>query len=74
MKRLSLMAATVVLLAACGEKPQGPTPSAAAPDEKPWQANKNPYVSKGWEPGDKARWENQLRSRAQTQNEYVKVN
>jgi hypothetical protein len=31
-------------------------------------------VVQGWTAGDKATWENQLRSRIQAQDEYVKVN
>jgi hypothetical protein len=32
------------------------------------------HTAKGYTPGQKAAWENQLRARAQAQNEYLKVN
>ncbi|MDB5841989.1 MAG: hypothetical protein JWQ23_3941 [Herminiimonas sp.] len=73
MIRLALIAFPVLLLAACGEKEQTASRGYKA-DGKPFQGAQNAYVVKGWAPGDKAAWENQLRSRAQTQNEYVRVN
>jgi hypothetical protein len=61
-------------LAGCSEKPQNMSASSSKPDGKPWQGVQDPYAARGWEKGDKARWETQLRQRAQSQNEYVKTN
>jgi hypothetical protein len=74
MKRLLLVACAVSLvagLAACGEKVQTATPRKA--DQKVWQGVDNPYAVTGLKPGDRAAWENQERTRAQSQNEYNRV-
>jgi hypothetical protein len=74
MKRLWLVGAAIALavgLGACGEKPQTATPRKS--DQKVWQNVDNPYVANGWKAGDKASWEEQTRTRAQTQNEYNRV-
>jgi hypothetical protein len=58
-------------LYACSEKPQ--TSGGKKTDGEPWQASDNAFVTSGWKSGDRAAWEEQLRSRAQTQNEYAKA-
>ncbi len=76
MKLASLAIATgaVVLLAACGEKPQGI--GGVKHDAPSFNGTGSAaYTAPGWKAGDKASWEQQLRSRAQNgQNDYVKVN
>ncbi len=74
MMRVMLILLSAMLLAACSEKDQSLTATVNKSDGKPWQGAQNGYVVKGWTPGDKTSWESQLRTRAQTQNEYVKVN
>ncbi|MDB5772492.1 MAG: hypothetical protein JWM42_2866 [Burkholderia sp.] len=74
MIRLTLICISAVLLAACGESDQTQSANRHLPDVAPYQGAKNVHVVKGWAPGDKKAWETQLRNRAQTQNEYVKVN
>jgi hypothetical protein len=74
MKRaLMVMAAAFALstLAACGERPQTATPRKT--DEKAWQGNETPFTTAGYKPGDKAVFDDQMRSRAQSQNEYGKT-
>jgi hypothetical protein len=79
MKSIALMIRVTVVLvgiagvAACSERDQSQAASARKPDTKPWQAAPTPYTTKGWTAGDKTNWEAQLRNRAQTQNEYAKV-
>ena len=63
----------LLVLAGCGEKDQSIVASGHKTDGKPWQGAQDPYVAGGWTPGDKARWETQLRTRAQSQNEYNRV-
>ena len=65
--------AVVTVLAACSERDQSQAAGARKPDTKPWQAAPTSYAAKGWTAGDKTNWETQLRNRAQTQNEYAKV-
>jgi hypothetical protein len=60
----------VVAVSACGEQPQemGGTRSDAAPYAG---VGKSQYQQPGWKVGDKASWEQQLKSRAQYgMNEY----
>ncbi len=73
MIRLIGIALLTVGLAACSEPNQSLYASSAKVDGKPWQGAQNSFVAPGWQPGDKTRWENQLRERAKTQNEYLKV-
>lgn len=72
----NLMAITVValLLAACGERDQSLPATASKSDTHSWEGTKGSFMDKGWTAGNKTTWEAHLRTRAQNQNEYVKVN
>ena len=72
MKRTLVMVLLTAALAACGERDQS-LAAGKKPDTKPWQAAQTPYTVKTWSAGDKTSWETQMRTRAQTQNEYAKV-
>ena len=74
MMRFFLIAASAILLSACGEIDQSSSKNRHMPDVPPSAGAKNVYVSAGWTPGDKVSWEKQLRERGQNQNEYVKTN
>jgi len=74
----SLVAATTVamllVLAACGEKPQTIAQGGQKKDvNKAWDTSQNPYLASGWQPGDKASWEAQMHARAQGQNENSRI-
>jgi len=73
MKRIVLTLMLVAALAACSERDQSQAARARKPDTEPWQAAPTAYTVKGWTSGNKANWETQMRNRAQTQNEYAKV-
>lgn len=64
--------AVAIALAGCGEKPQVLEAGKKKPDAKAWESGATAYVASGYKPGDKAAWEQQLRTRAQTQNEYAR--
>lgn len=67
-----VVAASVLLLVACGEKPQ--ISKTAGNDVAPYQGAANEFVAAGWKPGDRTSWELSLKARAQnTQNEYSKT-
>jgi starvation-inducible outer membrane lipoprotein len=68
-----LAAALCVALAACGEKPQTLSADTKKPDAKSWEASNSPYLAQGWKAGDKTSWDEQMRTRAQAQNEYVRT-
>jgi hypothetical protein len=66
-----MLCGAALVLAACGEKPQTANPSKH--DEKAWTGASDPYVVRGWTAGDQASWDQQIRNRAQSQNEYVRI-
>jgi len=60
------------LVAGCGETAQ--TASNKKTDAKAWEgAADSPHVLAGWKAGDRASWEEQMRHRAQSQNEYTRA-
>ncbi len=74
MIRLTALAgvtAMILGLSACGEKPQ--TAATRKPDTKVWSGTDNAFAASGWKAGDQASWEEQMRNRAQAQNDYAKV-
>ncbi|MCD6733279.1 MAG: hypothetical protein LT103_06760 [Burkholderiaceae bacterium] len=74
--RLVAAAALAFALAGCSEKPQVLGGKSAGTtvtrDTRPWQGDpltfQAPYTR-----GDKASWENSLKLRQQSQNEYVRI-
>ncbi|MDP1901935.1 MAG: hypothetical protein Q8K96_16000 [Rubrivivax sp.] len=74
MKRTAVVAAAAALclgLVACGEKPQTVSrPKAIAPA---YSGPASAYTAAGWKPGDEASWKEQLRTRAQAQDEYSRA-
>ena len=68
---LAGVTALVLSQAACGEKPQ--TAATRKPDTKIWAGTDNAFAAGGWKTGDQASWEEQMRNRAQAQNEYAKA-
>ncbi|MEO5771338.1 MAG: hypothetical protein ABIQ29_04650 [Burkholderiaceae bacterium] len=71
---ISTTATAVIALAVavgtsgCSEKPQ--TASARKTDAKGWDLSRSGSLADGWKGGDQAAWEQQLRTRAEAQNEY----
>lgn len=75
MMRTLLLSMMALALFGCGEKVQSQANARVSGDAAPWDGAKNdPFVVKGWTAGNKTEWETQMRTRAQAQNEYVKVN
>ncbi len=73
MKHFALLAMTVTLLAACGEKPQ--TLGSPKSDTPPYAGTGSAFTAAGWKAGDKTGWEQHLKARQQNgQNDYSKVN
>jgi hypothetical protein len=66
-----VLALAALGLTACGEKPQ--TAGTRKADTQAWQTTSSGNVAPGWKQGDHASWEEQLRNRAQGQNDYAKV-
>ena len=63
-----------VAAAGCGDKPQEMGPSSAKkPDSKAWDMAKSSSVAEGWKAGDQISWEEQMRKRAQGQDEKSRI-
>ncbi|MBI5258269.1 MAG: hypothetical protein HY855_17320 [Burkholderiales bacterium] len=61
-------------LAGCGEQPQTGTAGARKSDQKPWQQPMaKDHVVPGLKADDAAAWEQQIRQRAQGQNDYARA-
>lgn len=74
---LAAVALSALALTACSDKPQELSPSGVKADTAPYQgvAPKSQFVERGWQPGDRNSWEQQLRQRAAYgQNEYTRIN
>ncbi|GAA4330546.1 hypothetical protein GCM10023165_04330 [Variovorax defluvii] len=75
---LVVLSAAAMLLAACGEKPQTNAEGVKL-DAAPWTGTGakadagTAFTASGWKVGDKAAWEQQLKTRAQNgQNDYTR--
>ena len=66
-----LLYSACLALAACGEKAAGAAKKADVPAFQ-GSTGASAYVANGWKAGDQTAWEQQLRSRAQGQNEYAR--
>ena len=70
--RAVLVVLTAVFgLAACTEKPQ--TSGSRKADSEIWVAGAPAFAASGWKAGDQASWQEQMRARAQNQNEYTRA-
>ena len=73
MKHFILAAATVLGLAACGDKPQ--TLETSKKDNAAFNGTGKAFANPDWKAGDKASWEAHLKARSQYgQNDYSRVN
>ena len=72
-KNLFLVSVAALALAGCGEKPQGI--GGVKNDVAPFNGTgDSKFAQPGWKAGDKASWEQQLKTRAQNQNDYARAN
>ena len=71
----TLLGASVLALSACGDQPQEMNNAGVKQDGAPYQGvGQSQYAQTGWKPGDKASWEQQLKTRAQYgQNDYTRM-
>ncbi|MBE0621594.1 MAG: hypothetical protein IH605_13450 [Burkholderiales bacterium] len=81
-RKLVIAAAALAItagLAGCGEKDQvvmyQQGKYQGKPDTKPWDDDPaaSLYTTSKWTKGDKSSWEDALRTRSQSQNEYVRI-
>ncbi|MFZ2648466.1 MAG: hypothetical protein WA210_00035 [Burkholderiaceae bacterium] len=68
---LAAVSAAFLTLMACTEQPQ--TAGTRKADSKAWEGTNNAFAASGWKAGDKEAWEEQIRNRAQAQNEYTRA-
>ena len=62
----------VVLSSACAEKPQT-IDSGRKADSRAFEGAAPAFTAEGWAKGDAASWDQQMRRRAQAQNEYLRT-
>jgi len=68
---LGALAAVLMALTGCGDKPQGM--GGVKSDTAPHQGTGMAYTIPGWKAGDKTSWEQQLKTRAQAQDDHAKA-
>lgn len=78
MKRLIALALLAAFAAAgCSEKPQTVLYKdgkyRGKPDTRPWDNTPSAYGSPEWRAGDRQTWDNRIRDRGATQNEYSRI-
>ena len=69
MRTALLLSCAVLALTACGEKTAGAVKKSDVPAFQ-GSTGVGAYTASGWKPGDQSAWDQQLRTRAQGQNEY----
>ena len=77
--RLFILVLSLLLVAACGEREQvaeGKRTYQGKRDAKAWDNEPLPYAlnhGSKWTKGDQASWEQQIKARQVTQNEYERI-
>jgi hypothetical protein len=74
----ALTALCVIALGGCGQRPQAEATYQhgkyqGKPDTRPWDDAPPAYGGAKWTQGDKASWENEIKTRNLSQNEYVRI-
>lgn len=72
-QRAVVVVVSTLWLSACTEAPQQAGTTSKSVDQPAWQGSSPGYAAAGFQHGDRAAWEQQLRSRAQNQNEYSRA-
>jgi len=72
MRAALLLCCAALALAACGEKTAGAAKKSDVPAFQ-GSTGQSAYLANGWKAGDRTAWEQQLRNRAQGQNEYTRA-
>ncbi|HLL18947.1 MAG TPA: hypothetical protein VK439_09200 [Rubrivivax sp.] len=72
MTRLAWGLLAVCVLTACGERSQSQETRRKV-DAHPHEGAASAFTAGGWQPGNAASWEQQMRARAQGQNEYSRT-
>jgi hypothetical protein len=73
MKSVVALMLSVLLLAACGERPQSLAGKQVKGSEAAWQGPATAFTAPGWKVGDQDSWAQHMQVRAQGQNEYVRI-
>jgi hypothetical protein len=73
MRTFAVLMLSALALAGCGERPQtiaGQQITGSAPS---WQGPATAFTAPGWKVGDQNSWNQQMQTRAQGQNEFVRM-
>lgn len=68
-----VLCGAALALAGCGEKMAGAVKKMDTPAYQGAPAEPSAFTASGWKPGDRNSWEQELRHRTQSQNEYVRI-
>jgi major membrane immunogen (membrane-anchored lipoprotein) len=74
----ALGAAAALALGGCGESDKEPLAYKKGqyqgkPDTRPWDNTPNTWSNSSWEKGNQASWENAIKTRSLSQNEYTRA-
>ena len=72
MRMVFLLSCAALALVACGEKTAGAVKKSDVPAFQ-GSTGQAAYTANGWKAGDQSAWDQQLRNRAQGQNEYSRA-
>ena len=68
---VGVLLGTTLFVAACGETVQTiPSATTRKTDSAAWQIKDNGFIAPGWTPGNQQSWDEQLKKRAQGQNDF----
>lgn len=69
-----VLGASSLALVACGEKDQSQAKASKKSELSAWAGSQTEaFNAPGYKGGDQTQWQSQLRTRAQSQNEYVRA-
>lgn len=67
-----MLCGAALVLGGCGEKMAGAAKKSDTPAYE-GAAEPSAFIAGGWKAGDRNSWEQELRHRTQSQNEYVRI-
>jgi hypothetical protein len=70
---LTALSALLLGLGACSERPQEQAGRQISGSAPAWQGPTTPFTASGWGVGDQRSWQAHMQTRAQAQNENVRL-
>jgi len=73
MKALAVLMLSALVLAGCGERSQQMAGQQIGGSVPSWQGPATAFTAPGWKAGDQGSWIQHMQTRAQGQNEFVRI-